>query len=61
MAAHRWMALSCKKVEHGGCGKCFRHCTCPDKHERVPLGPLAGDVRLFLDNLERTVSARRRG
>ena len=45
MASHRWLELACKKLEDGGCGKCFRHCTCPDKNLRLGKGPLADEAR----------------
>ncbi len=43
MASHVWLDKACRKVEDGGCGKCYRHCTCPDKDKREwkPLAPLA--------------------
>ena len=38
MLSHNWFALSC--WGEGGCGKCVRHCVCPDKAERIGAGPL---------------------
>jgi len=29
MASHEWLAKYCAPVKEGGCGKCPRHCRCP--------------------------------
>ena len=57
MRSEKWLALACRKVDAGGCGKCFRHCTCADKAARVGPGPLASlgmDVLAKLSGLQVT-------
>jgi len=53
MASHVWLARACKPVKQGGCGKCYAHCTCPDKASRVqrdqPIDRLAASL---LDRLK---------
>lgn len=34
MAAHKWRELT----DHAGCGRCWRHCVCANKQDRVPKG-----------------------
>lgn len=47
MASHTWLSLSC--WDETGCGKCARHCQCPNKAERLGKGPLAGLCKEFLE------------
>ena len=48
MASHKWLAIACRKIEDGGCGKCFRHCTCHDKEKRNGVRPLENLAEIFL-------------
>jgi hypothetical protein len=41
MTSQNWLSLSCPMPDQGGCGKCARHCQCPNKAERIGQGPLA--------------------
>lgn len=58
MASHVWLAMACPKVEQGGCGKCFEHCTCESKQDRAALHrPLAVMARQFIEDLRQMVKA----
>lgn len=48
MASHNWLAMSCPMPANGGCGKCAKHCECPNKVARLGKGPLASLGAQFL-------------
>lgn len=39
MGAGKWLQLACP-MPPNGCGRCFRHCECEDRTERLGAGPL---------------------
>lgn len=49
MSSQRWLSLACPMAPDG-CGKCAKHCACPNKAERIGEGPLAKFGRQFLEN-----------
>lgn len=48
MNSSKWREMRCP---HKSCGKCVRHCQCPDKQQRLGEGPLAYLCRNFVENL----------
>lgn len=52
-----WADQWCAPVQLGGCGKCPKHCECP---ERVRDRPLAEPLKEFMANLELEAGRRER-
>jgi hypothetical protein len=50
MASRNWLAMGCPDPPKG-CGKCAKHCVCPNREQR--LGPLAELARSFMEKLPR--------
>jgi len=50
MRSDKWFEMRCPSPKDGGCGKCAKHCQCPNKRARLGEGPLAELARKFLAN-----------
>src|SRR5581483_1519410 len=53
MRSDVWLAGSCPMPDHGGCGKCAKHCQCPNKAARLQAGPLGHLCDEFMTRLGR--------
>lgn len=57
MPSHAWLSIACPDPKQGGCGKCYRHCQCEGKDERLGLNrPLAEMARQFSEDLRKFVA-----
>jgi hypothetical protein len=51
MKSEKWLEMFCPDVKAGGCGKCPKHCQCPNKAQRLGDGPLKELAKKFMDSL----------